>query len=122
MKFLKNIFGSSEPKPLPLPIGRTEYDAWSKRIIEGASIPGLTEDSANFALTSMLLHLPSTQSFHTDAFFVHALRKSAINQTAVAVMQDIEARSKAKKQAEQQNQQLKIVKDVTSDAAKPEQA
>jgi hypothetical protein len=120
MKFFKKLFTSNEPKPLPLPIGRAEYDAWSRRIIEGASIPGLAEDSANFALTSMLLHLPSTQSFHTDAFFVHALRKSAINQTAVAVMQEIEARSKAKKQAEQQQtQQLKIVKDATPEAVKP---
>lgn len=87
-------------KQHPLPIGKAEYEAWSKRIIEGAKIPGLTEDSANFALTSMLLHLPSTQSFHTDAFFVHGLRKSAVNETAYAIMKELEARLKARRAAE----------------------
>lgn len=95
--FKRYVFGIQPP--LPLPIGRTEYEAWAKRIIAGAAVPGLTDESANFALTSMLLHLPSTQSMHTDAFFCHALRKAAVNQTAHAILTEIHEKSQAKKAA-----------------------
>jgi len=94
------MFFKKEPKPLPLPIGRKEFEVWSERIIKGANIPGLTKDSALFSLTSMLLHLPSTQSFHTDAFFVHGLRKAAINETAVDVMKELQKRLQERKDAE----------------------
>lgn len=111
------LFGT-EPQQA-LPIGMTEFNVWARRIIDGAAVPGLTEDSALFALSSMLLHLPSTQSFHSDAFFVHALRKSAINETAYAVMKDLEGRLKERKAAEasavgqQKNQSaLKLVSEL----------
>jgi hypothetical protein len=99
LQAIKQIFGRGD-KRIALPIGRAEYEAWAARIIAGANVPGLTTDSANFQLTSMLLHLPSTESMKGDAFFVHALRKAAVNETAFSVMKEIEQRLQARKAAE----------------------
>jgi hypothetical protein len=83
-----------------LPIGRTEFEAWAKDIIAKAAVPGLTEESAKFTLCSMLLHLPSTQSMKMDGFFVHAMRKAAVNETAYQILREIENNRSAKKAAE----------------------
>lgn len=94
--FIRSIFQEMQH---PLPIGRTEFEAWSTRVITGAAVPGLTQDSANLALTSALLHLPSTQSFCSDSFFTHSLRKAAVNQTAYTIMQELDQKQKARQAA-----------------------
>ncbi len=87
----------------PLPMGRKEFDEWSERIIAGALIPnaagkvfqiaGLEAwdpdseysihlEGQKFALANMLMHLGPTESHKPDAFFIHSLRKFAINQVA----------------------------------------
>lgn len=83
----------------PLPIGRAQFDEWSERIISGAIVTA-DRQSQIFALTNMLLHLGPTESHKPDAFFIHSLRKFAINETAVAVRDELYAAKKAKEDAE----------------------
>jgi len=79
----------------PLPIGRQEFEDWSDRIISGALVTA-DIDSQKFALADMLLHLGPTESHKEDAHFIHCLKKSAINQVAVAVRQELHEKAKAR--------------------------
>lgn len=89
-------------KPRPLPMGRTEFDDWAARIISGALVPheeAREEDfikSQRFVLASMVLHLGPTESHKPDAFFIHSLRKVAINQVCHAIAQEIKNEFDAK--------------------------
>lgn len=73
----------------PLPIGRAEWDAFVERIFSGLCIPGVTKESIAFALADQILHLGPTEDFKEDAFFIHALRKFAVNQTADEMRKEI---------------------------------
>lgn len=73
----------------PLPLGRTEFNEWSKEIYRLAGIPGLTFESAQFALADMVLHVKPTQSFESYGHFVHSLRKGAANQVAHAIFVEL---------------------------------
>jgi hypothetical protein len=81
----------------PLPLGRQEFLDWSDRIIAGAMIPHDEEDadlelfnnSLRFALAIKLTHLGPTESHKPDAYFIHSLRKDAINQVALSMMNEI---------------------------------
>lgn len=94
-------------EPRPLPMGRKEFEEWSDRIISGALIPGGEDnrevfiEGQKFALADMLLHLGPTESHKPDAFFIHSLRKFAINQVAVAVRSEIHEAGKARLAAAQ---------------------
>lgn len=85
----------------PLPMGRTEFDEWSERIISG-SLVSADIPSQKFALANMLLHLGPTESHKPDAFFIHSLRKFAVNQVAAAVRDELYAEKKAKEEAEKE--------------------
>ncbi len=99
----------------PLPMGRKDFDEWSDRIIGGALIPGGEDDleffhnSQRFALANMIMHLGPTESHKPDAFFVHSLRKFAINQVADSVRRELkaatDARLKAKEEIEKTEEQ-----------------
>jgi hypothetical protein len=94
-------------EPRPLPMGRKEFDEWSDRIIAGALLPGGKEDplvfiaSQQFALANMIMHLGPTESHKPDAFFIHSLRKFAINQVADAVRKELHDAAKARTEAEE---------------------
>lgn len=77
----------------PLPMGRKEFEEWSDRIISGAMLEA-TPESQKFTLANLLLHLGPTESHKEDAFFIHSLRKFAVNQVADAMR--IEIRDTAK--------------------------
>ncbi len=81
-------------EPRPLPMGRTEFDVWSDRIISGSL---LTADrtSQRYVLANMLLHLGPTESHKPDAHFIHSLRKFAVNQVADEIRKEIYAERKA---------------------------
>ncbi len=87
-------------EPRPLPMGRKEFEEWSDRIIGGALLPGGKEEpdvfieSQKFALANCLMHLGPTESHKPDAFFIHSLRKFAINQIADAVRRELHASAK----------------------------
>ncbi len=93
-------------EPRPLPMGKTDFDEWSERIIGGTLLPGgsddpqVFQDSQKFALANMLLHLGPTESHKPDAFFIHSLRKFAVNQVADAVRVELRDKAKARTDAE----------------------
>ncbi len=87
-------------EPRPLPMGRKEFSEWSDRIISGALLPGGKDDpiiffeSQKYALANALLHLGPTESHKPDAFFIHSLRKFAVNQVADDVRKELLAAAK----------------------------
>ncbi len=87
-------------EPRPLPMGIKKFDSWATRIIKGACIPGgedepeVFRESQVFALANMLMHLGPTESHKPDAFFIHSLRKNAINQVAHSVAIDLHGKAK----------------------------
>ena len=82
----------------PLPIGKSEFNEWAERIISGALLPA-SKRSQKFVLADMLLHLGPTESHKEDAYFIHALRKVAINQVAVDMREEIKNEQKAEAEA-----------------------
>ena len=78
--------------PIALPMGKEAFIEFADAIYEGAQVPGLTRESAHFSIAAMILHKPSTESFATLEFFVHALRKAAANQVAHDVIQEIQTK------------------------------
>jgi hypothetical protein len=92
-------------EPRPLPIGRYQFDEWSGRIMSGVALQVAnldTQDTAEqlqngqkFALCSMLMHLGPTESHKPDAYFIHQLRKSMVNQTAHQIATEIKEADKA---------------------------
>ncbi len=87
-------------EPRPLPLGRQEFDEWSKRIISGALITA-DEESQKFSLCNMLMHLGPTESHKPDAFFIHSLRKFAINQVADTIRKELHEEAKNRTAAEE---------------------
>ncbi len=103
-------------EPRALPMGRHEFESWSWRIMTGALVPNedgqpisaeglitaqndkleIFADSQRFALANMLLHLGPTESHKPDAYFIHSLRKFAVNQVADAVRVELRDRAKAR--------------------------
>ncbi len=83
----------SESRPLPL--GRQEWDEWSERIISGALVTA-EKSSQQFCLANMLLHLGPTESHKSDAYFIHSLRKFAINQVADTIRKELHESEKAR--------------------------
>lgn len=79
----------------PLPMGVKEFHEWSDRIISGAMVPADTAGQ-KFALAEMIMHLKPTQDFCDDAYFIHCLRKGAVNQVAFAMMNEIRDARKIK--------------------------
>jgi hypothetical protein len=88
----------SEPRPLPT--GRQEFEEWSDRIISGGILTADVE-SQKFALANLLLHLGPTESHKPDAFFIHSLRKFAVNQVADAIRVEIRDAAKARLAAQE---------------------
>ncbi len=84
-----------------LPTGMTEFDVWADRII---GLTGLTAtpDSQKFALAAMINTLGKTECDKEDLFFIKSLHKGAADQIAVAQMEQIRARVKARLEAEKQ--------------------
>jgi hypothetical protein len=91
----------------PLPLGMTEFDEWSDRIISGAM---LTADiqSQKFALAEMITHIKPTEDHCTDAYFIKALRKVASNQVALEAMKRHRDQVKAR-----------LAKEITNDKPLP---
>lgn len=87
-------------EPRPIPMGMTEFDEWSSRIISGALVPGATEESQRFTLASMILHLGPTESHKPDAHFIHGLRCAANKQVAYEVLRQIDEAKKKRVEEE----------------------
>lgn len=91
---------SQMQEPRPLPMGRTDFDEWSNRIISGALVPHdqeqeeIFQESQKFALATMLLHIGPTESHKPDAYFIHGLRVAAIKQVGHSMMLEIKEAQK----------------------------
>lgn len=100
--------------PTKLPVGLAEFHVWADSIIE-LSGKFADEISLKFALASMLIHSgPAKNSkYQTQPgylpknHFVQGLRKSAANQVASQVFQDMKAAQVAAQEA------VKSVEDTT---------
>lgn len=113
-------------EPRPLPMGRTDFEEWSDRIISGALIPNesgkvfqvvhgdndsdyeIFRQAQKFALANMIMHLGPTESHKPDAFFIHSLRKFAVNQVADTVRKELHEKAKARLPKEEPK--LEVVK------------
>jgi hypothetical protein len=100
--------------PSKLPIGMTEFEKWSSEVIELTG-PIADTDSLKFALCSMILHKgPDRNGVSPGSmpknFFVQGLRKSAANQVASQVFQDIKIKQQeeAKRKQEEASKQLEL--------------
>lgn len=81
-------------EPRPLPMGRTEFYEWSDRIISGALVSADVK-SQQYCLANLLLHLGPTEDHKPDAFFIHSLRKFAVNQVADEIRKELYAERKS---------------------------
>lgn len=103
----KDVIIDQMLEPRPLPMGRKDFEDWSDRILSGALIPGGEADPETFqmclksALANMIIHLGPTESHKPDAFFIHQLRKSACNQVAFTVFQELQPIVKARTAAKE---------------------
>ncbi len=77
--------------PTPLPVGVTEFNVWADSII-ALSGQFASQDSMRFALASMVIHSDSKRSAVPKHTFVKLLRKSAANQVASQIFQDIKTK------------------------------
>lgn len=88
--------------PTRLPVGRAEFDIWADSIIE---LSGAFADKTSmlFAISSILIHADAKHGSLPKNYFVRRLIKSAANQVASQVFQDVkvkQAEEQAKLQAE----------------------
>jgi len=82
----------------PLPIGRIQFHEWADRIIAAANV-NASERSLKNTLAVMLMHLGPTEAFKEDGYFVLALRKAAVQETAHAMMVEYQEQKKAEETA-----------------------
>jgi hypothetical protein len=79
-----------------LPIGKTQFEEWSDRIIQGAMVEA-SKRSQKWTLAEMVMHLNPTEAFKEDAHFILKLRKAAVNETCAAIMREIKEEHDAEK-------------------------
>jgi hypothetical protein len=84
-----------------LPVGLAEFHTWADNII-AKSGAFADIDSMKFALATLILHADHAMASAKDSYFVNRLRKSAANQVASQVFQDIKAKQAAQQQAANQ--------------------
>lgn len=94
----KNVILDQLSEKRPLPMGVSEFNDWSDRIISGAQCPA-TVESQKFTLAGMILHLGPTEAFKEDGYFINSLRKQACTEVAYAVITDIKTRRAAEQAA-----------------------
>lgn len=88
----------------PLPVGLSEFHEWSDRIISGAGLPAAIE-SQKYTLANDLLTAPPTMAYEADVYFIHRLRKFAVNQVADAYRKELYAKKQARFEQEMKAKQ-----------------
>lgn len=96
-KLFKRVLGLF---PQKLPIGMTDFYLWADDVIELSGLPN--NESVVFALATMVLHLPPTACYKSKEYFIRSLLKTASNQIAHGVMQELKDKQVAKAKAEQE--------------------
>lgn len=95
----------------PLPIGRAEFEVWTERIMSGAMVTA-EKESQIFILASMILQLGPTESHKEDGYFIHGLRKAAVNQTADTIFRELKLAQQERWDAENKKQEAEKVTDA----------
>ncbi len=85
--------------PTLLPVGLTSFYTWADSILE-LSGQYADKESMQFAIASMVIHLPAGKAYCSKNHFVAGLRKSAANQVASQVFQEIKTKMEEKQKAE----------------------
>lgn len=88
----------------PLPLGRAEFEEWSDRIISGSLVTADIQ-SQKYVLANTLISLGNTESHKPDAYFIHVLRKVAINQVADTIRKELYTELKAKEDLNKTDEQ-----------------
>lgn len=116
MKKLINYFLSYLPRRLP--VGMSEFQNWSSRII---SLSGqfADDDSMRFALASQVMHLGAQKSSVPDQYFIRSMRKAAANQVASQIFQDIKNKQVEAQKAAEEAAKQKLA-EVTAPTEKSE--
>ncbi len=91
--------------PTQLPVGLTEFDAWADDIIELAGAFA-DRDSMRFVLANQVMHMPPYKSSVPKNQFVRGLRKTACNQIAGQVFQQVKEAQEARRRAEDEAKKL----------------
>jgi len=107
--------------PSPLPVGMSQFNTWSDSIIE-LSGPYADADSMKFAVASMIMHLGAQRSSVPKNFFVKSLRKTAANQIAGQVFQDIKQRQAEAQKAAEEAAKLQQPAEDTAPTPQPSDA
>lgn len=96
----KEIISEQLSELRPLPMGMTEWEEWSDRIISGACIPGVDVPSQKYVLANEIMHMDPRKDHQTDVYFIKTLRKLAANQVADEVRKKLYAERKTREDAE----------------------
>lgn len=98
-----------------LPIGLAAFHEWSDRIISGAGLPA-DADSQKYALANDLMHCSPNTAFESDVYFIHRLRKYAVNQVADQVRKDLYAAAKAREESKPKQNPAEVTPTSVTDA------
>lgn len=91
-RFFTNYFEFKRPGVLPQ--GVTAFNTWADSIILHYGLPD--NDSVRFMLATMILHAKEDACYLSKEYFAKRALKSAANQVAAGVMQDLKAKQEAK--------------------------
>lgn len=92
--FFKDPFKVKEK----LPQGVAEFHVWAESIITHYGLP--LNDSVKFAIATLILHAKEDAAYLSKEYFGHRAIKSAANQVAAGVMQDLKEAQAARIKAE----------------------
>ena len=73
---------------LHLPIGRSQFMEFTDKVIKYSEVEA-DHDGMRFALADAIVHLPPGKSMEKLGYFVHLLRKIAVNQTCVMMRTEL---------------------------------
>ncbi len=95
LKYLRSFL------PTKLPVGVTAFHKFADDIIDiGGSYADA--DSMKFAIASQVIHMPAYTDSVPMQKIIRCLRKSAANQVASQIFQDIKAKKEAELKAQQE--------------------
>lgn len=98
-----------------LPQGVAEFHSWAESIITHYGLP--LNDSVKFAIATLILHAKEDAAYLSKEYFGHRAIKSAANQVAAGVMQDLKDAQLARIKAEEDAATAAAVVTVEAPAA-----
>lgn len=97
--------------PTKLPVGMKEFESYCDEII-ALSGKYADKDSMYFAIASIMIHADSKHGSLPKNYFISRLRKSAANQVASQIFQDVKIRQAKAQEAELQQAEATAQKAV----------